>query len=901
MNNTGKILGIDVGGSHISAALADLSEKIILQDTYRKISMDPACSPADFVNQLVKLILSYQKKSTIEKIGFSFPGPFDYQQGISLIENLGKYDKLYGLNILQSLKSNLNSGIEILFDNDAACFVLGEYFAKNLNRFTKVIGITLGTGFGSSFLSNGILQKGKKGVPVNGFLYDQKFRNGIADDYFSTRWLIQRYFKLTARTILGGKDLFDLATEGNKAALIIFDEFGENLASFLTPFLINFQAECLIIGGNIGKAWEFINPAFQRNVILSGKPEIFLSGENENTTMLGAAMLFQNKNEENESRINSFRKTSQFLKPSVYKPLEKGAYDIYPAFEIGENKIAAGYEKIVDYIIENKTIVLDGYLGVFWENIIGKISRSLAEKGENALFFDFKTALKPEEEIEEMIAGNMGKSDSIFGKRCNKKLIDFFEINKINSYKPDKSSKINVLYGCGSALSDWNAAIIYFDVPKNEIQFRMRASKIMNLGARKTFDPKIMYKRFYFVDWVVLNSHKLEIKEQINLFVDAQDTDVPLSMTSLDLREGLNEMSRNYFRVRPWFEPGVWGGTWIKNKIHGLSQDVPNYAWSFEMIVPENGIMFKSNNLLFEISFDFLMFNEAENILGNAFPVFGYEFPIRFDFLDTFDGGNLSIQCHPRPEYIKEAFGENFTQDETYYILDTKENACVYLGFHDNIDSEEFKLSLEKSYQTKSAIEITKYIQSLPAQKHDLFLIPNGTVHGSGKNNLVLEISSTPYIFTFKMYDWLRLDIDGQPRPINIDHAFKNLYFDRKGKRIQDEFISHPDLLQKGKDFEIFNLPTHPNHFYQVERIEFDGIVDCKTNNNCHVCMLVQGDWLILETENGYRQVFNYAETFVIPAAALSYKLINQNNAKLKLVRAFVKNNPKIDKNEIDY
>ncbi len=584
-----------------------------------------------------------------------------------------------------------------------------------------------------------------------------------------------------------------------------------------------------------------------------------------------------------------WRKTTQLLAPAHPTPTEAGRYDIYPGFPIGSGKIALGYAALAEKLAGHKQIVIEGYGGVFWDNLRSHLDAALAARNIQVAWINVEAALHSPDTIETLVTPFLGGDDPIFGTRFKGQLADFFDRDKLAALQPPPDADMTILYGCGAALAGWDGLLVYIDVPKNEIQFRARAGSICNLGTTEPAPPKQMYKRFYFVDWIVLNRHKATLLPQIDLIVDEQRPDEPTLMRGDDLRAGLTAMSRNYFRVRPWFEPGPWGGQWIKKVIPQLPQDAPNYAWSFELIVPENGLAFESAGRFLEVSFDFLMFHDHRAVLGDCAGRFGYEFPIRFDFLDTFDGGNLSLQCHPRPEFIKRHFGENFTQDETYYILDCKPGAQVYLGFREDIDPDSFRAELEQSYREGVAIDVTRFVNLEPAHKHDLFLIPSGTIHCSGVDNMVLEISATPYIFTFKMYDWLRLDLEGKPRPLNIERAFKNLKFDRKGERVKAELVSKPTILQKGQGWQLIHLPTHPEHFYDVHRLEFSRSIEAQTNGSCHVMSLVEGRSVMLETAKGLRQRFNYAETFVVPAAAGSYRLINERDQPVKVVKAFIK------------
>ncbi len=613
----------------------------------------------------------------------------------------------------------------------------------------------------------------------------------------------------------------------------------------------------------------------------------------------------------------AWRKSRQPLLPLAKPAVEPGRYDLYPTFHLQDEAgdgICVGFAALAEAIAARAAsvgglVLLDGFGGLFWSDVRERLAQAFEILGLSTAWHDTAGALRPPEELDAALAPFLGGDDPLFGRRHTGTLADLFDSAALAAFEPETGADLNLIYGSGAALTGLPGLLVYLDLPKSEIQYRSRAGSIAPLGAAGSIsaddgavvhgtpaalDPKQAYKRFFFVDWPLLADHKRQLLPRIDLFVDSQRPDTPVFVSGQALRATLENMSASPLRARPWFEAGPWGGQWMKRHIPGLPDDEVNLAWSFELITPENGLLLHDGHTMLEVSFDLLMFHAQEAVLGEAAGRFGHHFPIRFNYLDTVGGGNLSVQVHPSDAYARSRFGEGFTQDECYYVSDTvpaagTDGAVIYLGLRDGVDPAEFRAALETSLATGEELDVQRFVNSVPAKKHGLYLIPNGTVHSSGDGSLVLEISATPYLYTFKMYDWQRLDLDGKPRPMNLERAFDNIDFGRTPDVIEREHVAPELLLEEGEDWRLVHLPTHPQHFYDVHRLEFGSEVEVDTGNACHVLNLVEGSRVSVRSQNGVQLDLAYAETVVLPAAAGRYTLSNMGGGRVMVVKAFVK------------
>jgi len=485
-----------------------------------------------------------------------------------------------------------------------------------------------------------------------------------------------------------------------------------------------------------------------------------------------------------------------------------------------------------------------------------------------------------EAEVNALVAPDLGGDDPIFGRLTRLNLVDFIDEHRlrITRERVKTSTGPVVIYGPGASLLGEADLLIYADMPRWEGQLRQRRGEVRNLGVQNQGEGgKAQYKRAFFIDWRVCDRWKRGLFDRCDFFLDTCVPQDPKLVTGEGLRGGFEQTLTRPFRVVPFFDPGVWGGQWMR-EVCDLPDGPPNYAWCFDCVPEENSLLLGFGDVRIEVPSINLVLRHPEALLGEpVYGRYGAEFPIRFDFLDTMQGQNLSFQIHPLADYAYEAFGLRYTQDESYYILDAGPEAEVYLGLVDGVDSEAMIRDLHRAAEDPDApFPDQKYVQRFPAKPHDHFLIPAGTCHCSGSDSMVLEISHTPYIFTFKMWDWGRLDLDGKPRPIHLERGAANIQWNRTREWVAPRLVNRVDPVAEGEGWREERTGLYQSEAFETRRHWFTAPVAHDTRGeSVHVLNLVQGEEAVVESPTGAFDpyVVHYAETFIVPAAVGAYNI----------------------------
>ncbi|MEM0961405.1 MAG: class I mannose-6-phosphate isomerase [Bacteroidota bacterium] len=545
-----------------------------------------------------------------------------------------------------------------------------------------------------------------------------------------------------------------------------------------------------------------------------------------------------------------------------------------------------------------RVVTIECYTGVFADEIIQHLASAL-----DAEVLRAQDALRPPVEVEALVAPNL-TDDPVFGRLSTLDLDAFFDPAGLDGLRQqvEASGRRVLVVGAGATLVHPGDLLVYADMPRWEHQLRYRRGEASNLGADNA-DARWghQYKRGFFVDWRVLDRHKRSLLARWDAVLDTTQPGDPRLVTGDAYREALRQTASQPFSPVPFFDPGPWGGQWMR-RVCGLDdrddadgrQQPPNYAWCFNGVPEENSLLLQFGDVVVETPAQNLVYAEPDALLGHRVRArFGEEFPIRFDFLDTMGGGNLSLQVHPLADYAREHFGLTYTQDESYYLMDAEPGAVVYLGLKDDVDPEAMARDLDAAQAGEISFPAEQYAATWPVQAHDHVSIPAGTVHCSGAGSMVLEISATPYIFTFKLWDWDRLGLDGRPRPIHLDRGLANIQWDRTEAWTREHLLRPPRALAEGRGWREEQTGLHELEFIETRRLWCTESVPRDTQGTVHVLCLVEGCEAVIESPSGAFAParIGYAEVVIVPAGVGAYTVgpAGEAEAPLAILTAFVR------------
>ena len=568
-------------------------------------------------------------------------------------------------------------------------------------------------------------------------------------------------------------------------------------------------------------------------------------------------------------------------------------YDPFPKISVSGSSeaVSLGFPAICERLrrlIRQKTVItVECYPGVDQEAVL----EGLSPLGFSAVLHSDDLAFEPEK-MDRLLAQDM-TSDPVFGIMTVRRLADYFYPEKIAAAQRQIAGTpggVVLVYGVGASLVHPGDIQIYADITRWEIQLRYRRGMDNWRTARQNLPKLEKYKRGYFAEWRWADKVKNQLLPTMDFYLDMTSQASMVEGTAY--RTALNAVSGRPFRMVPYFDPGVWGGNWMKTHFD-LPENGSNYAWSFDGVPEENSLLLDFGGKCIQTPALNLVYAQPQRLLGQRVHArFGKEFPIRFDMLDTMNGQNLSLQVHPLTEYIQEQFNMRYTQDESYYILDAQgEDPCVYLGIKTGADPQAMAEDLRAAQRGDGPFPAERYVNRIPVKPHDHLLIPAGTVHCSGANTMVLEISATPYIFTFKLWDWGRVDLDGKPRPIHIDRGLANIQWDRNTEFVRENLVNAVTQVYAQGDNLVERTGLHEREFIDTFRFSTSSRITVKRNGSVQVMNLVQGSQAVLVSPTGAFPDFplHYAETCIIPQAAGEYQLVSPAGEAIKAIVACVR------------
>lgn len=566
---------------------------------------------------------------------------------------------------------------------------------------------------------------------------------------------------------------------------------------------------------------------------------------------------------------------------------------------VGAGSAAKALAKDVVEIVNKKgrcIIAIDGYISSPIGLLARLLSREMAAKNILMSLLSSEELYKKEEALAKELLSFLPEDPKedptlLYGKLFPggyEDLMDRQAIADFGKKIKDFSAEgkgVLISYGNGcliSSLRGYADLRVYVDMTQKRTVLNIKGGHTGNLGFTmpKPFNPTL--RQAYYVDFEVAAALRGELIQNNELtYYVAGDKEDNLQLVPFKSFLSICKTLVKYpFRCRPVYIEGVWGGYYIKH-LRNLPDEMVNCAWVFDLIPMEVSIVADMDGLQLEMPYFGFVQAVAVELMGeNCVKKFDGYFPIRFNYDDTFHAsGNMSIQVHPDSDYVKQHNGELGRQDESYYIVLAGQEAKTYCGFQEGFDMKEFMSEVRRSEKDGMPMNHDKYVYAEPSAPGKQFLIPAGTIHASGRNQVILEIGSlTIGSYTYKMYDYVRKDLDGKPRPIHADHGQRVLKQERQANWVRQNLIQQPRIVREDESGKEIIVGEHELLYFTLYNLCFEKRMTDITTDRFHVLVLVEGEQVLVRSLKDPNRFFvqRYLDMVVVPASFGEYEIINQ-------------------------
>lgn len=431
---------------------------------------------------------------------------------------------------------------------------------------------------------------------------------------------------------------------------------------------------------------------------------------------------------------------------------------------------------------------------------------------------------------------------------------------------------------------------IWLDVTPRQTALNFKYNGARNLCADTAMPFNAMMRRNYYVDFEIAVDLRWDLirKGLLDYYVSADHIAQSVGCSYKTLQKVFDTLETKPLRCRPVYLEGVWGGFYFK-RLRNLPERMKNCAWIFDMIPMEVSLVALVDGQELEVPFFTFVQEQGEKLLGKkAYDMFGGYFPVRFNYDDTYhSSGNMSIQCHPDAEYVMKNHKELGRQDESYYICQTGQGACTYLGFNGEDSCSEFFKAARHAEKTHELIDYKKYVNAVPSIPGTQVMIPAGTIHASGQNQVILEIGSlTVGSYTYKLYDYQRIDPQsGLPRPIHLNAGEKVIHPERTHEWVEKNLVNHGYIVRQGKDrlgdggnyWMEKVVGEHDLLYFSLRNLVFEKFIEDDTDGDFHVLTVVDGEKVRVQSIADPTRFFDaqHMDIVVVPADFGKYQIIN--------------------------